>query len=1006
MVMDFGVNAGLVEELYAQYLENPESVDASWRKLFEQRALAAPAPRFFGGFAVVPAAAPEPKASGANGNGNGRGHVTDAVAREVDAAFAPGAHVPAQAIEIGAPALLPALAGHEEQPVLAAAAVKARVVQLLNAYRVRGHFYAHLDPLAEGPPQSRKELELAHFGLSDADLDKRFPTADLGGIGPVATLREIIAHLQETYCRTIGVEYTQIEDQDARHWLRERMESTKNRVALTKAQQLRVLAKLSEAEVFEQFLHGSYGAGTKRFSCEGGESLIPLLDLLIERGGSQGVEEIVLGMAHRGRLNVLANIMDKSVREIFAAFEDKNPLAHKGGGDVKYHLGFSTDRVTEAGSKVHLTLTFNPSHLEFVNPVVEGRVRAKQDRLEERLKERAAAGELELHREAEDEARRRVMPLLIHGDAAFIGQGIVAETLNLAGLDGYATGGTIHVIVNNQIGFTTNPLDSRSTRYASDITRMMKVPVFHVNGEDPEAVVQVTLLAIDYRQRFQQDVVIDMYCYRKYGHNEGDEPRYTQPGMYAVIDRKPTVRKVYVGKLLALGQITEAQADEIVQKRRAELAAQLKEVREKGFSAASYSMGGVWAGYKGGHDSAVPEVATAVPRERLVQLAQRLGEIPEGFHAHPKVLPILKQRVDKVLGDEPFDWGTAESLAYATLLDEGVPVRISGQDVRRGTFSHRHAVLFDVETGAPYTPLARLCRGQARFDVFNSPLSEQGVLGFDFGYSLDYPEALVIWEAQFGDFLNGAQVIVDQFITSSEDKWGRLSGMVLYLPHGYEGQGPEHSSARPERFLTNSAEDNIQVCNLTTPAQLFHVLRRQILRPWRKPLVIMTPKSLLRVAVTSKGPHRPVSTTSDLTSGSFQRVIADTAFENGTRVDPQKAKKILLCSGKVYYDLAIAREAQGRDDVAILRLEQLYPLGQHLIDALSIYPDGTPLVWVQEEPFNFGAWWFIKAHLPDLLGERLPLSVVARDASSSPATGSAASHRMEQAHIVEQAFAR
>jgi 2-oxoglutarate dehydrogenase E1 component len=1011
MVMDFGVNAGLVEELYAQYLENPESVDASWRKLFEQRALAAPAPRFFGGFAVVSPPAATPPATNGNGSGNGAAAHTSngngngayasgaqahhaAIAREVEGAFVP--------TEPSAGAAEPA---REDQVVLAEAAVKARVVQLVNAYRVRGHYYAHLDPLADGPPTARKELELGNFGLSEEDLDKSFPTADLAGLGPVAPLRDVIAHLEETYCRTIGVEFTQIEDQGARNWLQERMEATKNRVALTKAQQLRVLAKLSEAEVFEQFLHGSYGAGTKRFSCEGGESLIPLLDLLIERGGSQGVEEIVLGMAHRGRLNVLANIMDKSVREIFAAFEDKNPDAYKGGGDVKYHLGFSTDRVTEAGSKVHLTLTFNPSHLEFVNPVVEGRVRAKQDRLEERLKESAASGEPDLGRVPEDEARRRVMPLLIHGDAAFIGQGIVPETLNLACLDGYATGGTIHVIVNNQIGFTTNPLDSRSTRYASDIIRMMKTPVFHVNGEDPEAVVQVTLLAIDYRQRFQQDVVIDMYCYRKYGHNEGDEPRYTQPEMYSVIDRKPTVRKVYVGKLLELGQITESQAEEIVQKRRAELAAQLKDVREKGFSAASYSMGGVWAGYRGGLDTSVPDVATAVPQDRLLGLAQKLASIPEGFKAHPKVLPILQTRLDKVLANEPFDWGTAEALAYATLLDEGVPVRISGQDVRRGTFSHRHAVLFDAETGEPYAPHSSVCRGNARFDIFNSPLSEAGVLGFDFGYSLDFPDALVIWEAQFGDFLNGAQVIIDQFLTSSEDKWGRLSGMVLYLPHGYEGQGPEHSSARLERFLTNSAEDNIQVCNLTTPAQLFHALRRQILRPWRKPLVIMTPKSMLRVAATSKGPHRPVSTTDDLTSGGFQRVIGDVGVGNGAVVDPKKTKKVLLCTGKVYYDLAIAREAQGRDDVAILRLEQLYPIGKDLVDALAAYPDGTPLIWVQEEPLNFGSWYFILANVPGLLGGRLPLSVVARDPSSSPATGSMASHRLEQQRIVEKAFA-
>jgi 2-oxoglutarate dehydrogenase E1 component len=960
--LNFGINAGLVEELLNQYLENPESVDASWRAYFDKETGRGPQGYRNGA---------RGQTNGSHANGGAASEAHGQVGRELDHAFAQ------TIVEPSAPG-----PGDEERAMLVEIARSARVYQLLNAYRVRGHLFADLDPLG-GPVVAPPELDLSNFQLSAADLDKPFPAVDLPGPS-VQTLREIISRLEETYCRSIGVEYTQIEDPEARTWLQERMEATKNRIALGKAQQLRILTKLTEAEVFEQFIHGSYGAGTKRFSLEGAESMMPLLDLLIERAGQSGVEEVVLGMAHRGRLNVLVNIMDKSLREIFAAFEDKNATLSLHGGDVKYHLGYSTDRVTETGHKVHLTLTFNPSHLEFVNPVVEGRVRAKQDR----------AGLT-----SPQSAMSRVMPLLIHGDAAFIGQGVVPETLNLVNLDGYKTGGTIHLIVNNQIGFTTNPRDSRSTRYASDITRMLKVPVFHVNGEDPEAVAQVALLAIDYRQKFGQDVVIDMYCYRKYGHNEGDEPRYTQPKMYKDIDKKPTVRRIYVDQLKQLGHITEEKAEELVQKHRATLATTFKEVKENGHTPGRYTMGGVWAPYRGGADRETPETPTNVSREKLLALSEKLVTFPPGFSVHPKVLPTLKQRHDKLVSGEPFDWGTGEALAYATLLDEGTPVRISGQDVKRGTFTHRHAVVFDAETGEEYTPLSSVCRAPARFEAYNSPLSEAGVLGFEFGYSLDYPDGLVIWEAQFGDFLNGAQVIVDQFLTSCEDKWYRLSGLVLLLPHGYEGQGPEHSSARVERFLQSCAEDNIQVANLTTPAQLFHALRRQIKRPWRKPLVVFSPKSLLRVAATSKGPHRPVSTIDDLASGSFQRVIADTSG-----VDPRDVKKVLLCSGKVYYDLASERDARGIRDTAILRLEQLYPIGQELIDALAPYKDGTKLVWVQEEPLNMGAWYFVKANLPDLLGDRLPLSVASRPPSASPATGSGASHRLEQKQLIDDAF--
>ena len=998
--LNFGLNAGLVEELYAQYLENPSSVDGSWRTYFDKLVGNVPAPSAFGpaAFGARPPAVLNGRAkTETNGSSetNGRAvvvaketngtshtnHVSDVVGGEVERAFA-------QTVSV-AP---------DEALVLSRAAIKARVYQLLNAYRVRGHLYANLDPLVTDHPDEvkktdRAELALSNFGLEEADLDRVFPTVDLPG-PDFQTLREIIQRLDETYCRSIGVEFTQIEDAEARSYLQERMESTKNRLPFSKKEQLRVLTKLTEAEVFEQFIHGSYGAGTKRFSLEGAESMMPLLDLLIERAGGHGVEEIVLGMAHRGRLNVLVNIMEKSLREVFAAFEDTDAKANLGGGDVKYHLGYSTDRVTQAGKSVHLTLTFNPSHLEFVNPVVEGRTRAKQDRL---ILSPSSDG-------ADDRTLRgRVMPLTIHGDAAFIGQGIVAETLNLVNLDGYTTGGTIHLIVNNQIGFTTDPRESRSTRYASDITRMLKVPVFHVNGEDPEAVAQVAALAIDYRQRFGQDVVIDMYCYRKYGHNEGDEPRYTQPQMYQKIDHKPTVRKIYVEELVKGGHLTTEEADAIVKRQRDALNTAFKEVKENGFTPKKYSMAGVWTPYRGGNDRDTPEVPTAVPREKLIALSEKLLDFPEGFKVHPKVLPTLRQRHEKLVSGEAFDWGTAEILGYASLLDQGTQVRFSGQDVCRGTFSHRHAVLFDSDTGKPFAPLSRVCKQngtkKTRFQIFNSPLSEAGVLGFEFGYSLDYPEALVIWEAQFGDFLNGAQVIVDQFITSCEDKWHRLSGLMLYLPHGYEGQGPEHSSARLERFLQNAAEDNVQICNLTTPAQLFHAMRRQIVRPWRKPLVIMTPKSLLRVAATSKGPHRPVSTIDDLANGGFQRVIGDVAG-----LDPKDVKKVILTSGKLYYDLAVEREARGIKDTAILRLEQLYPIGDDLVNALAPYKDGTKLVWAQEEPKNYGGWYFIKAVLPDLIKGRLPMTVVARDASASPATGSRASHLLEQRQLLEEAF--
>ena len=931
---DFGINAGFVEDLHAQYLQAPGSVDEHWRKYFDSLS---------NGHGAGAPAAPQPLVVPATNGANG-------------AAAKPYAN--------GVNGSSAALLAREDR--YADAVMASRVQQLVNAYRVRGHLFARIDPLGQ-PPEAAPELELANFELTEADYDVEFPTVGIGGMPMRATLRQIIAHLSDTYCGSIGVEYTHVEDPEAREWLQNAMEVSRNNAKLDNAECVRILKHLTDAEIFEQFVHKNF-VNAKRFSCEGAESMIAMLDLLIEYAAASGCEEIVIGMAHRGRLNVLANILNKNVREIFASFRDSNPERNLGRGDVKYHLGESMDRPTTSGRTVHLTLAFNPSHLEFVNPVVEGRVRAKQDRRK----------------------RLNVMPLLIHGDAAFMGQGIIPETLNLAGLEGYATGGTVHLVVNNQIGFTTLPQDSRSTRYCTDITRMMKVPVFHVNGEDPDAVIQVTRLATEFRQRFGKDVVIDMLCYRKYGHNEGDEPRFTQPVMYRLIDKKPTVREMYVKKLVGAGQITQEQGDKLKADRHAALELALEEAKKVDFFKPPKAMGGVWAPYIGGPDKNVEEVPTKVGKDKLVELATKLAVLPADFNANPKVKGVYDLRRDRVTKNQPFDWGTGEAMAFASLVAEGKSVRITGQDARRGTFTHRHATLFDSISGERYTPLSNL--GPGKFEVHDSPLSEAGVLGFEYGYSLDKPDSLVIWEAQFGDFANGAQVIIDQFIASGEDKWLRLSGLTLLLPHGYEGQGPEHSSARIERFVQLAASDNIQICNLTTPAQLFHCLRRQVLRPWRKPLVIFSPKSLLR--------HKEaVSTTEDLATGKFHRVIADASL------DPSKVKKVLLCSGKVYYDLFDARRTLGREDVAIVRLEQLYPFNDEITNALSGFKDGTRVVWVQEEPRNMGAWYFLNANLEKKIGPRLPLSVVSRPAAASPATGSNASHKLEQTRLLEEAFA-
>ncbi|MGA2747874.1 MAG: 2-oxoglutarate dehydrogenase E1 component [Verrucomicrobiota bacterium] len=863
------------------------------------------------------------------------------------------------------------------------ASLQFRVNQLVRNYRVRGHNIAAVDPLALPRPMPA-ELETSFYGFSVEDLERPVH-CDILQSNRTLTIREIIKQLQDTYCRSIGVQYMHIDNYSIRLWLQERMEGTRNRIDLSRRQQIRIFTRLTDAVTFEEFIRKKF-VGAKSFSLEGCESLIPLLDLAIEKAAEQGIREIVLGMAHRGRLNVLANILGKSPRQIFREFAD-DPKAFRGHGDVKYHLGYSNDWTTAQGRRIHLSLCFNPSHLEFVNPVVLGRVRVKQDCLKEAGRSGVAAGQ--------GTEIGPCLALLIHGDASFAGQGIVQETLNLSQLPGYGVGGTVHVVVNNQIGFTTPPAEARSCVYPTDVARMLQVPIFHVNGEDPEAVAQVVRLALEFRETFHRDVVIDMFGYRRLGHNEGDEPSFTQPVLYRAIQRRKSVREGYLDHLLNLRGLTREEAGEIARQRHEALERELTQAQDETGGAPAEKTQGVWsrAHYTGGPEKEAPETPTGVPQERLSELLLKQTELPESFHPHPKIKKFLEGRRLMATGAAPLDWAAAEALAFASISTDGFRVRLSGQDSARGTFSQRHAVLYDCESGEPFIPLRHLGGGQAPVDIINSPLSEAAVLGFDYGYSLDCPDGLICWEAQFGDFVNAAQVIIDQFIASAEDKWNRLSGLVLLLPHGYEGQGPEHSSARPERFLNLGAMDNIQVVCPTTPAQYFHCLRRQVLRPWRKPLVVLTPKSLLR-------DPQAVSTLRDCAEGTFQRVIPDPASE------PEKTRRILLCSGKIFYELLQQREALRRPDVAIVRLEQLYPFPDHLLQsALAVYSDGTPVWWVQEDPENMGPWRFLRVRFGETLFGRYPFGGIRRPASPSPATGSARIHRKDQKYLIAQAFA-
>ncbi len=928
----FSQNAPFVEELYTAYLKKPGSVSEDWQAFFRHLQLEAP---------------------------NALPDVDHQAIRDEFLQRQRNRRHPAspRVERLGADA--------ESKQI--------RVLQLINAYRFRGHQNANFDPLALKPQEHIAELDLAYHDLSEADFDTVFNTGSL--IGPrQASLREILDRLRRTYCGHVGIEYMHITDTQEKRWLQHRLEESCSSPTLTPQRQQQLLERVIAASEFERYLHTRY-VGQKRFSLEGGESLIPLLDEVIQSAGKHRVMEIVLGMAHRGRLNVLTNILGKAPSSLFQEFEGKVNPQTNGSGDVKYHMGFSSDIQTEGGI-VHLALNFNPSHLEIVSPVVEGSARARQNRRND------AKGDL-------------VLPVLIHGDAAFAGQGVVMETFQMSEARGFTTGGTLHIIINNQIGFTTsNPLDARSTVYCTEVARMVQAPIFHVNGDDPEAVIFVTQLALDYRMRFKKDVVIDMVCYRRHGHSEADEPSTTQPMMYKKIKTHSKVGQLYADKLNELGLIRNTDEEEIVQRYRATLDAGecvapniVREVFDKPYWVD-------WRPYMSADaENKDDRVSTTLNATNIIELAERFCRVPKQFNLHTQVGRILDARMQMAKGEVPFDWGFAETLAYASLVKEGYPVRISGQDCGRGTFFHRHAILHDQANEQTYVPLQHIAPEQGHFTVIDSLLSEEAVLGFEYGYSTAAPYSLVIWEAQFGDFANGAQVVIDQFISSCESKWGRLSGLVMLLPHGFDGQGPEHSSARLERYLQLCAEDNMRVCMPSVPAQIFHLLREQMLRKRRKPLVVMSPKSLLRHKLS-------VSTLSEVTDQGYQTVIGET--DNIVKDD---VTRVLLCSGKVYFDLLDSRRESGLNNIAIIRVEQLYPFPEiELKKQLRNYPHMKELVWCQEEPENQGAWSYISTRLMTLLKRDQQIHLVARPASASPAVGYYQKHIEQLQALVEAAL--
>jgi 2-oxoglutarate dehydrogenase E1 component len=867
---------------------------------------------------------------------------------------------------------------------------------MIRAYRMRGHFYARLDPLELEPVKDEAELEPATYGFTDADLDRKIFIDNVLGL-EFATVREMIDILRRTYCSTLGIEFMHISDPAEKAWIQERIEGPDKGIAFTPEGKKAILNKLVEAEGFEKFIDVKY-TGTKRFGLDGSESLIPALEQIIKRGGALGVKDIVFGMAHRGRLNVLAQVLAKPHRVIFHEFKggSASPDEVEGSGDVKYHLGASSDREFD-GNRVHLSLTANPSHLEIVDPVVLGKARAKQDQLADRPR-----GDI-----VPLDQRARVLPLLLHGDAAFAGQGVVAECLGLSGLRGHRTAGSLHFIINNQIGFTTNPRFARSSPYPSDLAKMVEAPIFHANGDDPEAVVYAAKIAIEFRQKFQKPVVVDMFCYRRFGHNEGDEPGFTQPLMYQRIREHPTTLQIYADKLIGEGLVTAAEVDGMKTAWRAKLEAEFEAGQSYRANKADW-LDGAWSGLKAAETGDAPRRGvTGVPVERLRDIGRKLVTLPANFTIHKTVQRFLDARQKAVDSGRGIDWATAEALAFGSLIADGHGVRLSGQDSERGTFSQRHSVLFDQKSEERYIPLNALASDDARFEVVNSMLSEEAVLGFEYGYSLAEPSALTLWEAQFGDFVNGAQVVIDQFISSGERKWLRMSGLVMLLPHGYEGQGPEHSSARLERFLQLCAEDNMQVANITTPANYFHALRRQLHREFRKPLILMTPKSLLRH-------KRAVSTLDEMGSDtSFHRLLWDDAEYLKTGkiklVADAKIRRVILCSGKVYYDLYEEREKRGVDDVYLLRVEQLYPFpAKALTTELSRFKQAD-VVWCQEEPKNMGGWNFVEPYLEWVLGsiaaEKRRPRYIGRAAAAATATGLMSKHLAQLNAFLDDAFA-
>jgi 2-oxoglutarate dehydrogenase E1 component len=968
----YGANAPYIEDLYARYEADPKSVDAEWQTFFQSLK-------------------DDPREVGENARGPSwrrsdwpRRERSDLVAA-LDGDWAEAGKALGEKVKAKAQTKGVELSGAD---VERATRDSIRALMLIRAYRARGHFHAKLDPLGLQPPGQEEELEPSTYGFGEADLDRPIFLDNVLGL-QFGTVRQIVVILRRTYCQTLGVEFLHISDGAQKSWIQERIEGPDKEISFTREGKRAILNKLVEAEGFEKFCDLKF-TGTKRFGLDGGESMIPALEQIIKRGGALGVQQIVIGMAHRGRLNVLAQVMGKPHRAIFHEFKggSSTPNEIEGSGDVKYHLGASSDREFD-DNRVHLSLTANPSHLEIVDPVVLGKVRAKQDQ----------------HGATRDD-RTMVMPLLIHGDASFAGQGVIAECFGLSGLRGHRTGGSVHFIVNNQIGFTTNPRYSRSSPYPSDVAKMIEAPIFHVNGDDPEAAVFAAKVATEFRQKFQKPVVIDMFCYRRHGHNEGDEPSFTQPLMYQAIAKHPTTLEIYSDKLVGEGVVTAADVEKMKAEWRSNLDTELEAAQSYRANKADW-LDGRWSGFKTAGDTEDPRRGkTGVEIAKLRAIGDKITTLEPGFHLHRTLLRFIENRRKAIDSGQNIDWATAEALAFCTLLTDGHRVRLSGQDSERGTFSQRHSVLIDQQDEHRYTPFNHVAENQARYEVINSMLSEEAVLGFEYGYSLAEPNALTVWEAQFGDFANGAQVVFDQFISSGERKWLRMSGLVCLLPHGYEGQGPEHSSARLERFLQMCAEDNMQVANCTTPANYFHILRRQLKRDFRKPLILMTPKSLLRH-------KRAVSRLDEFgPDTSFHRLLWDDAQQtpdDPIRLVPDaEIRRVVVCSGKVYYDLYDEREKRGINDVYLLRIEQLYPFPTKALMTELTRFKGAEIVWCQEEPRNQGGWVFVDIFLEWVLnqigGKHRRARYAGRPASASTAVGQMSQHQAQLKNFLEEAL--